>query len=222
MELKISFQKNEANTRLSVSDNTDWQASGVSRTSRRLFLFLTNGKNKVTSVPNANTENVSVWEVENPDDGVFKALFLAVLPYSILNPYLKNSLVEFNEKLYIATKDLSEGKAVEDSTCWKEVTDPSVIYALTSFPNFSYTIGYFFSDDKVNTCIGQKAIAYAKEDCGCSDRCSMIEDFAWTQIYHTAAVYAFGFGDYKDAGKFLAMANSRCADQGTSSPCNCN
>lgn len=222
IDLKLSFQKNEGNTKLTVTDTTDWQGSGIVRTEKRLFLFLLNGSVLTSSIANAITLNVTSWESTDPIDGVYKALLISAVPYSILVPHIKNSLVEYNEKLYIAIKEIEAGEVIEGSSCWKEVTDPELIFSLTSFPNFSYTIGYFFSDDHLNICVGKKAIAYAKNDCNCTDTCSMIEDFSWTQIYHTAAVYAFGFGDYKDAGKFIEMANSRCANQGTSSPCNCN
>lgn len=222
IDLKLSFQKNESNTKLTVTDITNWQESGIVRTQKRLFLFLLNGSVLTSSIANASTLNVTSWESTDPLDGVYKALFVSALPYNILTSYIKNSIVEYNEKLYIAIKEIEAGVEVEGSSCWKEVIDPDIIFDLTSFPNFSYTIGYFFNDDHLNVCVGKKAIAYAKNDCGCTDTCSMIEDLAWTQIYHTAAVYAFGFGDYKDAGKFIEMANSRCGIQSASSPCNCN
>lgn len=225
IDLRLSFQPSPDGKNLVVSDQTVWPSDGVARDAVRLHLFAVRvlGETNQHEIFLGNTDSVNVvsWTLENSKDGYYKVLALAVPAHNPLTGYVKNDLVSSDEKVYKAVKTLVSGTSITADNCWIEVTNIDEAMALTSFPNSSYFIAHYLRDDDTNKCVGEKAMAYAKKACGCADLCSQIEDYHWTTIYHAAAIYSFGFGDYSEAGKLLGAALDRCGTT-ESSPCNCH
>lgn len=225
IDLKLSFQPGSDGKSLIVADQTVWPSDGVERSAAHLHLFVFRelGETVVeeTFEPNANTSNVVSWTKAEAKDGYYKVILLSSLSYIPSNSYPKNSLVTYEGKLYRAAKDLVAGTSLTSENCWYEVTKLDQVLDMTSFPDSSYLIAHYLRDDDTNKCVGEKAIAYARKDCGCSDTCSQIEDYHWTTLYHAAAVYSFGFGDYSESGKLLGAALNRCGGA-EKSPCNCH
>lgn len=225
-ELKISFQLSADGKNITVRDNTDWPTGGFERSALNLFLFaeLFRHSSELVSITSPyDAKNVSSWVLANAKDGVYEFLMLALPDYNPLLPNQKNSLVLFEGKVYASLKDLAEGVTPLSPNCWKEIISIKDVMSLTSFPNSHFVIGHYFKDSDTNNCIGEKAIAYTKQDCGCKDKSSMTEDYYWTSLYHAAAVYAFGFGEYRESGEFLSMAIQRCGvSEAGKEPCNCH
>lgn len=225
IDLKLSFQVNSENNSLNVTDTTVWPADGTNRNEVMLHLFCSRELGEITTdeiaVPDTVPQTVSSWAFTPPIDGYYKVILLALPAFNPLSAYAKNRLVDFDGVVYVSLKEIVEGTSITAENCWKPVSLISDILALSSFVGSSYLVAHYLKDDQVNSCVAEKALAYAKKACGCADTCSMIEDYFWTNLYHTAALYSFGFGDYSMAGQFLGSAQLRCGTA-ESSPCNCN
>lgn len=210
---------------LTVSDSTAWPSGGTARSAVRLHLFMERRLGEKLSgenaVPNTGTELVSSWLLAKAPDGCYTVLLFAVPPHDNGAAYPKNALVSLEQKLYRASANVAAGTAVVEASCWKEVTGAEELLSMSGFPNAHYLVARYFRDEETRRCLGEKALAYAQKSCGCSDVCSQMEDYHWTLVYHSAAVYSFGFGDYPGSGKLLGAALDRCGSA-PGSPCNCH
>jgi hypothetical protein len=226
IDLKISFQKSSDGKILTVKDETVYLPAGPFRTAVNLFLFATRGLGvdviDEELIPDKNTKLVKNWVLGQSSDGSYKVVFLAVFDFNPGSDYAKNRLVGFEEKLYLASKDITAGTPITAENCWHQVTKLSQILEMTSFPFSAYSVSHYLKDQETTTLLGQKAIVYARKSCGCENTCAQIEDYHWTKIYHEAAVYSFGWGQYRESGAFLGMALKRVGDSSKDKPCNCH
>jgi hypothetical protein len=226
IDLKISFQESSDGKTLTVEDQTVYLAAGPFRTAVNLFLFGTRslGTDVIDEQfsPDKNTKLVKKWTLEPSPDGSYKLVFLAVFDFDPALDYTKNSLVAFENKLYLASEDITAGTLITAENCWYQVTRLSQILEMSSFPLSAYLISHYLKDKQTATLLGQKAIVYARKSCGCEDTCAQIEDYHWTKIYHEAALYSFGWGKYRESGSFLGMALKRIGESSKDKPCNCH
>ncbi len=161
------------------------------------------------------------WTVKTEVDGSYRLILIGAKSWSALLPYLKNSVVSDEGKLFITLQDTPVGTNTVDKDYFKEVKKGNDIDLLRDVLNGLIAIKHHLHDNRSQLCLGEKAIAYAGEKCGCTDECETIKDWAWSMIFHQAATYAMTFGEFEEAGKFIDNVNARCGSDSSKLPCNC-
>jgi hypothetical protein len=221
--ISFGFQRDTDKKIFRINDSTVW-TEPLLRSDYDLYMF-TSFFDKTKYIPVENTPNlplpaVNLWTVTAEVDGSYIAVMAAVKPWEVI-PYAKDSLVSDLGKVYKALVQVPPGTALDDEDFWLLVESHKDLPLLSGVPNGHIHIGYFLHDAHALVCIGEKSIAYASETCKCTDEFEAIKDWAWTNIFYSAAVYSHGFGEYEESGKYMANVNSRCGNESGNSPCNC-
>lgn len=224
MSLALTVQRNDKTSFL-VNDTTTYSAELV-RSDFHLYL-VSELYLKTAYSPIANTSTLvpslaTQWKVDTPHDGSFRLTLVAAKPWEALLTYPVKSIVSDEGKLFVAIKAVTEGVPTENIDYWKEVQKSSDLDLLNGNPNGHLAVTHFLHDNRSVLCIGEKSIAYASEQCGCTDECETIKDWAWSMIFHSAATWSMLFGEYQEAGKFIDNVNARCGTDSGKAPCNCN
>lgn len=207
-----------------VNDTTVWDAEQV-RADYGLHLIAERFvKSKYVPLPAVSSLQPSLsekWTISTELDGSYRLILVAAKFWDGLLSYPKGSVVSDEDKLFVSIADAPEGTNTIDTEYFKEVKSGSDIDLLRGVSNGMLTILHHLHDLRSQLCLGEKAIAYAGEKCGCSDDCESIKDWSWSMIFHQAAAYSMLFGEYEEAGKFIDNVNARCGSDSGKSPCNC-
>lgn len=221
--LAFGFQRETDKNIFKINDTTDW-GTELPRADFDLYLFTSRYEktrySPVENTPNLPLPSVNSWTVTADVDGSYMAVMVAV-PVWLAIEYQKDSLVSLDQKIYRALGTVPAGTATEDIEFWLPVESHKDLPLLAGSPNAHIKIGYFLHDAHALICIGEKSIAYAADQCKCTDECDAIKDWSWTMIFYNASVYSHGFGEYEEAGKFMDNVNARCGNESEKTPCNC-
>jgi hypothetical protein len=223
--LNLAFQANNKSSFL-VNDTTDWSGDFI-RADHELFLITEHYKKTAYQAEPLGSSPLvpalaSQWAVETLLDGSYRVILVAAKPWVSTLPYVRDAVVSDNGKLYVVKEDAPAGTNPIDEDFFTEVLEGNDLNLLRGVTNGDLKIGHYLHDARTVLCIAEKAIAYAGEQCGCSDECEAIKDYAWSKMFHDAAKYSMLFGEYEEAGKFIDNVNARCGSNSTNNPCNCS